>query len=83
LDFANASNNCTTFAGTSMLHCPQIGTGKYTFGFSFGHWQSIYALCLMVLNIHHLLDIQTCQSKGKKILLSLGKCPIRWYASKF
>ncbi|KAG2184269.1 hypothetical protein INT44_009284 [Umbelopsis vinacea] len=43
LDFSNASNNCTTFAGTNMLHCPQIGA-----------------------------DIQTCQSKGKKILLSLG-----------
>ncbi|KAH8548638.1 chitinase 1 [Umbelopsis sp. PMI_123] len=25
LDFANASNNCTTFSGTNMLHCPQIG----------------------------------------------------------
>jgi len=35
------------------------------------------------LFFYHLLDIQTCQSKGKKILLSLGKWRIRWYASKF
>ncbi|KAI9280847.1 glycoside hydrolase superfamily [Umbelopsis sp. AD052] len=25
LDFSNASNNCTTFDGTTLLNCPQIG----------------------------------------------------------
>ncbi|KAH8554469.1 glycoside hydrolase superfamily [Umbelopsis sp. PMI_123] len=25
IDFSNASNNCTTFSGTSLLNCPQIG----------------------------------------------------------
>ncbi|CAO3587987.1 unnamed protein product [Absidia cylindrospora] len=41
LNFANACE--TTFDGTQLLHCPNIGK-----------------------------DIKTCQSKGKKIILSLG-----------
>jgi chitinase len=28
IDFSNASNNCTTFSGTSLLNCPQIGQGN-------------------------------------------------------
>lgn len=29
VDFSNASNNCTTFDGTTLLNCPQIGQGKF------------------------------------------------------
>ncbi|RHZ65988.1 putative class III chitinase [Aspergillus thermomutatus] len=43
VNFANAGDNCTTFAGTNLLSCPQIEA-----------------------------DIQTCQSLGKTILLSIG-----------
>ncbi|KAE8392657.1 glycoside hydrolase superfamily [Aspergillus alliaceus] len=42
-DFANAKDNCTTFEGTNLLKCPQIGA-----------------------------DIETCQKKGKTIILSIG-----------
>ncbi|KAE8380833.1 glycoside hydrolase superfamily [Aspergillus bertholletiae] len=43
IDFSNANDNCTTFDGTNLLNCPQIGA-----------------------------DINTCQEKGKTILLSIG-----------
>ncbi|KAB8219682.1 glycoside hydrolase superfamily [Aspergillus novoparasiticus] len=43
IDFSNANDNCTTFDGTNLLKCPQIGA-----------------------------DINTCQKKGKTILLSIG-----------
>ncbi|KAK4234830.1 endochitinase 33 [Achaetomium macrosporum] len=43
VNFANAGDNCTTFAGTQLLSCPKIEE-----------------------------DIQTCQSLGKTILLSIG-----------
>ncbi|KAK3934851.1 glycoside hydrolase family 18 protein [Diplogelasinospora grovesii] len=43
LNFASASDSCSTFAGTTLLDCPQIEA-----------------------------DIQTCQSMGKTILLSVG-----------
>ncbi|GAB1193060.1 hypothetical protein APSETT444_002263 [Aspergillus pseudonomiae] len=43
IDFSNANDNCTTFDGTNLLKCPQIGA-----------------------------DIDTCQKKGKTILLSIG-----------
>lgn len=43
INFANTGNDCTTFDGTELLHCPQVGA-----------------------------DIKTCQSQGKKIILSVG-----------
>ncbi|KAE8328946.1 glycoside hydrolase superfamily [Aspergillus sergii] len=43
IDFSNANDNCTTFDGTNLLKCPQIGA-----------------------------DINTCQKKGKTIILSIG-----------
>lgn len=27
VNFANADNSCTTFSGTGLLNCPQIGAG--------------------------------------------------------
>jgi chitinase len=61
VNFANAGDNCTTFSGTSLLNCPQIGYVVITTHIAPGD-----AKCL------RSADIKTCQAAGKTILLSIG-----------
>jgi chitinase len=62
LNFANAGDNCTAFSGTTLLDCPQLQSVL----------PSAPLLTTLPLTTPSRSDIQTCQSLGKTILLSIG-----------
>jgi chitinase len=66
IDFSNTGNSCSTFSGTSLLDCPQIGAGKLNYR-AITLVQTKHVTKFMLLS-----DIKTCQAKGKKIILALG-----------
>ncbi|KAJ4355534.1 Chitinase 2 [Didymosphaeria variabile] len=69
LNFANAGDNCTLFAGTETFNCPQIA---YTLAMATILPPLTPFLQQGLVNLLHRADIKTCQGKGKTIMLSIG-----------
>ncbi len=61
INLANAGDNCTLFSGTTLLHCPGIGSGRVSLP------------CKWLLLTVYRKEITKCQEEyNKTILLSVG-----------